>query len=434
MLSTAYRLLTDIGAPIISFYLRRRRKRGREDAERFYERLGFPSMPRPKSRIIWCHAASVGEAASLLALIDKLRATYSDTHVLITTGTVTSARMLAGRLPHGVTHQYMPVDRMKYVRRFLAHWRPDFIIWVESELWPNILSEIRIQKIPAILINGSMSEKSFRNWYRFRLWASEILGAFLLCLTQTEEDCSRFVALGAKPVRCIGNIKYAGNPLPCEADELTRLRHIIGTRPVWLMASTHRGEEDLALDAHVTLKETWPDLLTVIVPRHPARGQEIADRIITRGIVFSQRSRGEVPDARAEIYLADTLGELGLFYRLCPIMGMGGSFVPVGGHNIIEAAQLGCAIFFGPHMHDFAEIKREFVDHHAALALRHANEIVFTVDRLLRAPEARIQLAHAARELADAKRHILDKVMDAVKPWLDEDADIKEKKIWGAQS
>lgn len=418
MLSSAYRILTDLGGPVITIYLRRRLKRGCEDPARFPERLGVASQPRPEGRLIWCHAASVGEVASLLALIEKLREYYPETQVLVTTGTVTSARVLEGRLPPGVIHQYVPVDRVSYVRKFLDHWKPDFVLWIESELWPNTLAALRARSIPAVLLNGSMSEESFRNWYRVKGWSQKILGAFALCLTQTEEGRSRFVALGAKPVRCYGNLKYASKPLPFDALALGDLRKSIADRPIWLMASTHSGEEEMALDAHRSVRAQWPDLLTIIVPRHAVRGDEVAEKIAGRGLPFAQRSKGEAITAETEIYLADTMGELGLFYRLSRIICMGGSFVPVGGHNPIEPAQLGCIIIFGPHMHSFSEVAPEFIAHQAAIPLHNANEIAFTVNRLLASPETRERYVYAARILAEQKRHVLDKVLEALKPWL----------------
>lgn len=418
MLASAYRMLTDLGAPVINRYLRRRLAQGKEDAARFPERLGIASHPRPHGRLVWCHAASVGEAASFLALIEKLRENYTETQILITTGTVTSAKMLAGRLPLGAVHQYVPVDRLPYVRAFLDHWKPDLALWIESELWPNMLSEVRARNIPAALLNGTMSEKSFRNWSRVQGWAREILGAFRLCLTQTEEDRARFTALGARDVKCFGNLKYAGKPLPYDEAALAQMKATIGKRPVWLMASTHPGEEEVAVAVHRKLREKFPELLTLIVPRHARRGDEIALKLTFLGCVFVQRSKDQAPRPETEIYLADTMGELGLFYRLSPITVMGGTFVPVGGHNLVEPAQLGSAIIFGPYMHTVSEVAGEFAANHAAIRLNGENEIPGAIEKLLTSPEARERMAAAARALAEQKRHVLDEVLEALGPWL----------------
>ena len=353
MISAAYRCLTELGAPVIDFYLRRRLAQGREDAARFGERLGRASKPRPVGFLIWCHAASVGEAASLLALIEKLRERIPSAIVLMTTGTVTSARMLENRLPPAVLHQYVPVDRIPYVRDFLNHWKPDLVLWVESELWPNMLHDLRERSIPAILLNGRMTDKSFRQWYRVRPWAKEILSTFSLCLTQTEAERGRFVTLGAKPVRCIGNLKYAAQPLPFDAATLESLRSTIGLRDIWMMSSTHRGEEEIAADVHKQLKNTKPLMLTIIAPRHAVRGDEIAAKLTALGLTVARRSKGEAIATATDIYLADTMGELGLFYQLSPIVVMGNSFVTTGGHNPIEPAQLGATLILGPSMSNF---------------------------------------------------------------------------------
>jgi len=418
MLSFAYKLLTDLGAPVIKLYLLKRRKEGREDAERFPERFGEASLPRPNGQLIWCHAASVGEAASLLALIDKLRETYPAIHILVTTGTVTSAHMLEGRLPPRVVHQYMPVDRAPYVKRFLDHWRPNLILWIESELWPNMLVSIRVRQIPAVLLNGRMSEKSFRNWYQFKNWAKEILGTFALCFTQTENEKARFVALGAHHVKCIGNLKYAAKALPCDENELTQMKQAMAGRMAWIMASTHRGEDEIAIAAHKKLSQKWPGLLTIIAPRHARRGEEIAALLAAQNIPFARRSKQDDIAPETGVYLADTMGELGLFYRLSPIACLGGSFVNVGGHNPIEAAQAGCAIIFGPHMHNFSEISREFIHHQAAIQLQSANELAFTLDRLFADNVDRMRLAQAARLLAEQKRSILEHIIGELEPWL----------------
>jgi 3-deoxy-D-manno-octulosonic-acid transferase len=418
MLSILYRTLTDIGAPFISLYLLKRRSEGREDQMRFPERFGYASHARPDGRLIWCHAASVGEAASVLALINKIRSLYPATHILITTGTVTSARMLSDRLPAGVMHQYMPVDRAPYITRFLTHWRPDFAIMIESELWPNTLNELRARHIPAALVNGRMSKKSFRGWMRVKGWATELLDTFAICLAQTDDERVRFETLGAKKVECVGNLKYAADPLPVDEGELTRLKNEIGARPVWLLASSHQGEEELACTAHKLLRTKHPELLTIIVPRHAMRGSEVASLLAQNGFLSARRSKRETVTAQTEMYLADTMGELGLFYRLSPMAAVGGSFIAIGGHNPIEPAQLGCAIILGPHMYNFSAMAKEFMQRKAALQLQDGGELANAVERLFAVSE-RTPLTLAAQTLAEEKHHVLDMVVAALAPWLD---------------
>jgi len=428
MFSFLYRLATGLGAPFIGLYLLKRRAEGREGRARFAERFGHPSRPRPDGHLVWCHAASVGEAASILALVEKLRGLYPNTSILVTTGTVSSANMLAERLPPGTFHQYVPVDLVPCVTRFLRYWRPHFALFIESELWPNMLDGLRARQIPAALINARMSDASFRRWYRAKGWAKRLMSGFVLCLAQTEDDRSRFVALGARPVRCFGNLKYAAKPLPADEKELARLRPEIGNRPVWLLASSHRGEEEMVLAAHQKLREKWPDLLLIVVPRHASRGEEIAALLDERGIAYAQRTKQASIDGQTQIYLADTMGELGLFYRLCRVVFIGGSFKPVGGHNPVEPAQLDCAIVFGPHMHNFSAIAREFTRQQAAIQLQGEGEIAFTVDRLLSSEGEKMKYATAARILADQKRHVIDQVADALAPWLGQRSEDRKQK------
>lgn len=416
MVAALYRTLTTLGTPLIRLYLQHRLTQGKEDADRLPERFGHASRPRPQGRLIWCHAASVGEAMSLLLLIDKLHAAIPDGVFLFTTGTVTAARMIAPRLPPYALHQFMPVDIDACVTRFLDHWRPDLAIWVESELWPNCLAALKARAIPMALLNARMSQKSFRHWYRVKGWARQMMAAITLCLAQTEDDRGRFLALGARPAKRVFNLKYASEPLPYDPAELDKMRNLIGDRPVWLMASTHRGEEELAMAAHHLLRRTYPKALTVIVPRHAVRGGEIERLIMQAGSTSARRSLGQALTADTAIYLADTMGELGLFYRLCPIVVLGGSFVPIGGHNPIEPAQLGGAIITGPHMHNFAGVMDEFLNARAVIQLPHANEIAFHIERLWANPAQRTDLAQAARFLAQQKAQVMDQVLQELQP------------------
>jgi 3-deoxy-D-manno-octulosonic-acid transferase len=420
MLSSAYRFLTNLGAPVISLYLWQRRRAGREDKLRFKERFGYAALERPQGRLVWFHAASIGEAASLLILIETMRAEFPSTHILMTTGTVTSARMLKNRLPVDVLHQYMPVDRAPYVKRFLDHWQPDLVVWVESDLWPNMLAGLRERRTPALLLNARMSEASFRKWYRVKDWAKEILGTFALCLAQTETEGTRFSALGARGVACYGNLKYAARPLPYDDDALTQLKSATANRPLWLMASTHHGEERIALETHKALQAKHPELLTIIVPRHAVRGPEIARLIATTPLKLARRSAQENIAPSTDIYLADTMGELGLFYRLSPLVCLAGSF-QWGGHNPIEPAQLGCTIVVGPHMRNFAEVAREFSRQHAIVTLHNENELTFAIDRLLTDGAARMVYGQKARIFAEQKGTVLEHIMAALKPWLTQD-------------
>ncbi|EWY40355.1 3-deoxy-D-manno-octulosonic acid transferase [Skermanella stibiiresistens SB22] len=418
MLQTIYRGLTEIGGPAIRLYLARRRSAGKEDPVRGAERLGIASVERPAGRLAWFHAASVGESMSVLVLINRLLDTHPNLTVLITTGTVTSAELMARRLPERAIHQYVPVDRMRYVRAFLDHWRPDLALWIESEIWPNMLSEIGRRGIPAALVNARMSAGSFRNWLRVPGFIRPLLSTFSLCLAQTEVEVDRLRRLGARDVRCVGNLKFSAEPLPADPAELAVLRGAFGDRPLWLMASSHPGEEDIAADVHAALRDRLPGLLTVIVPRHPQRGGEVSDMLARRGLPVARRSTGTLPGPGHEVYLADTVGELGLFFRLAEVVCVGGSLVPIGGHNPVEPAQLGCAVIHGPHMTNFSEVSAQLEAAGAAITVRDGAELVREVGGLLSDEPARTRLAEAASAVAERNRRVVDAVVEALAPAL----------------
>jgi 3-deoxy-D-manno-octulosonic-acid transferase len=289
-------------------------------------------------------------------------------------------------------------------------------IWIESELWPNMLTVMKQRKIPVALLNARMSDKSFRYWHVAKGWAQELMSGIVLCLAQSTEDAAHFVALGAPSVKALGNIKYAAASLPYNAEDLEKLRRQIERRPLWLIASTHKGEEDIALQTHRELALTHPTILTVIVPRHAARGDEVADMLHKERLDFARRSKNEVLRKDTQIYLADTMGELGLFYALSPIAVIGGSFVPIGGHNPIEPAQAGAAIIMGPHMYKAAKLVDDFLSAQAAVQLQSAKELSGAVDHLIKHSSQRDMQVQAARLLVEQKRHILDEIIDELKP------------------
>ncbi len=414
---TLYRAATTLGAPLIRAYLAKRMRAGKEDPERFAERLGQPSVPRPSGKLAWLHAASVGEAISMLSLIARFRRDRPGIGLLVTTGTVTSARIMAERLPAGVLHQYLPVDRIKWVRRFLDHWRPDLVLWVESEFWPNLLSEIGARKIPAVLLNARISQSSFKGWRRRRGMIGPLLSAFTLCMGQTRLDCERLTELGAADVRLSGNLKFAADPLPVDAAALADMRTACGERPRWLAASTHPGEEEVIAGAHGILRPRHHGLLTIIVPRHVGRAGEIARGLRRQGFTVALRSEGAAPDS--EFYIADTMGELGLFYRLAPVVFMGGTLVHHGGQNLLEAAILGCAVIHGPDIFNFRDIADEMRAAEATAGAADAAGIAAEVELLLSDNACRQRRADAARRVAGSKHDILDHVMDELAPWLD---------------
>ncbi|CAA7619883.1 3-deoxy-D-manno-octulosonic acid transferase [Magnetospirillum sp. SS-4] len=417
MIHRLYRGLTTLGGPLISLYLDRRRRRGKEDAQRFPERLGRAGRPRPAGPLVWIHAASVGESLSMLPLVERLCARRLS--VLLTTGTVTSARMMAERLPEGAMHQYVPVDRMAYVRGFLDHWRPDLALWAESEFWPNLLAESRRRGIPQVLVQGRVSARSFAGWKRVPGFIRKLLSGFDLCLAQTEEDARRLRVLGGRDVRCLGNLKYAAPPLPADRDELARLERAVSGRTIWLAASTHPGEEGIVAEAHIAQAERFPGLLTIIVPRHPNRGPDIARELLALGLSAALRSTGELPHAGSHVYVADTMGELGLFYRLADIVFMGKSLTVGGGQNPFEPARIGAAVLFGPAMDNFPDMAPRMIGAGAALMVADGAALAATLGRLLADEALAARMKRAALAWSAAEAGVLDAVEAALSPTLD---------------
>jgi 3-deoxy-D-manno-octulosonic-acid transferase len=340
-------------APIVRLQLRRRVANGREIAERLPERFGIDPTPRPAGPLLWVHAASVGETMSILPILDALRRRVK---VLVTTGTVTSQALLDQRLTEqGLTgevlHRFAPLDVPTWVDRFLSHWQPDAACFVESELWPNQLAACQARGIKLMLLNARMSDRSFARWRRVPRFARHILSHFTLIQARGDEDADRLLALGARDVDSPGDLKFAAPPLPVEQAELDRLRNALVGRPVWLAASTHPGEETLIAAVHRTVAETHAGLLTIIAPRHPDRGPALAAELNA-----PRRTAGQDPPPGPGIWIADTLGELGLWYRLAPITFVGRSLIPPGGgQNPLEPARLGCAITVGPNTGNFTD-------------------------------------------------------------------------------
>ncbi len=421
-----YRLVSVLAAPLVEKYLRRRLEQGKEDKARFPERLGKEMAPRPQGALVWIHAASVGESLSALPIIKRLLEASDRPHILVTTGTLTSARIMAERLPEGALHQYVPVDLLYPVRRFLDHWQPDLALWIESEFWPNLMLETHRRGIPMVLVNARISKRSFAIWRRLPFAIRPLLETFSLALGQDDTEAERLTALGAKKVAAPGNLKYVAAPLPADETELARMEEMCRGRTVWLAASTHPGEEEIASEIDRKLRARFPDLLTIIVPRHPGRGAAI-DRILrAEGHIVARRSTGGAAEPETDIYLADTLGELGLFYRLAGAVFIGGSLVNHGGQNPLEAGQLGCAIVLGPHTENFRKIVPEMLTGDAAIEIADGEGLAKAMTRLLSDPALCEKMGQRAAEIAGSKQAVLDEILSLIMPFIDQTGDGKK--------
>ncbi len=408
-MSGAWHIAASLAAPALRWNLHRRVARVKEEEARLPEREGHGAA-RPAGRLIWLHAASVGESLSILPLIEALAERDAGLNILVTTGTVTSARLLPQRLPAAligrVTHRYAPLDVPAWVARFLEGWRPDAVAFVESELWPNTLAAIQARGMPLALLNGRISARTARRWGRWAPgFARELLGRFQLIMPRSAEDAARLLALGARELEPPGDLKLAAPPLPADEAALAALQAAIGGRPVLLAASTHPGEEAQILAAAEALRDSRPDLLTIIAPRHPERGAALGP--------WPRRALGALPDA-GPVYLADTIGEMGLLYRVAHVAFIGGSLVPHGGQNPLEAARLGCPIVFGPDMQNFAEATAGLLAARGARQLPDSAALAGTVADMLIQAEATAAMARAAGEWVAANAALPGRMAEAL--------------------
>lgn len=419
MILSLYKIVSWALSPLFHLHLKKRLRLGKENRHRLQERLGFPDKNRPEGFLVWIHGASVGESLSAVALMKRLMADFPTIHLMLTTGTVTSAQVIRPHLSERCFHQFIPMDMPAAVARFLDHWKPNMALWFESDLWPNMLMEIKKREISAYLINARLSEKSFSRWQKIPWPLRSLLKTFKTIYAQSEVQAKRFEVFGATHLKVLGNLKFSAAPLGCDEHELKKLREALGTRPVWLAASTHPKEEDVVMAAHQALRKIFPDMLTIIAPRHPHRGTEIATLFEKNGIKTQMRTTVGCPSAQAEVYMANTLGELGIFYRCVSVVFMGGSLEPhIGGHNIIEPAHFNCAILQGPHSRNFQETTYRFEAAQAVITVRDAHELAAQVEVLLTQKETLGRYAGAARALASSQHAALEGLMTDLTPEL----------------
>ncbi|WP_299175460.1 3-deoxy-D-manno-octulosonic acid transferase [uncultured Brevundimonas sp.] len=408
----AYRLLTRALEPLAPRLLDARAAKGKEDPVRVDERMGFAGVERPDGDLVWLHGVSVGETLSLLPLVERFVKTRPDLTVLVTSGTVTSARILADRLPKGVIHQYAPVDGPGVVARFLDHWRPGLAIFVESELWPNMLLEAHRRGVKLALVSARITERTVDGWARFPASARAVMETFDLVLPQDAASAERLERLGAH-IDGLVNLKLAGDPLPHDTAAFSRLSAAIGDRPVVVAASTHEGEEIAIVRALDKLAER---ACLILLPRHPERGPQIATALQREGVAFAMRSRGETIGRDTDVYLADTLNEMGLFLRLADVVVMGGSFAPalglgpVGGHNPLEPARLARPTITGPDASNWAAVTSALSQAGGLILVQAPWDLADAIAPLLADPSAAKAMGERARRAAAEAGGDLDRL------------------------
>ena len=407
---SAYSGLATMVAPLVRRMLRKRVAGGKEIEARLPERYGIDPTPRPKGTLIWLHAASVGETISILPVLDAL-IRDSNVTVLVTTGTVTSFELLGRRVPElgtRILHRFVPLDVPTWVASFLDHWRPDAGALVESELWPNLLAACAARQIRLLLVNGRLSPRSFARWRRLPGTARTLFGAFAAVQAQSAADAERFAGLGARNVTAPGNLKNAAAPLPFDPAALDGLTRLLAGRPVWLAASTHPGEEEQILAVHTALAKTHPGLLTIIAPRHPVRGAEVA--AICGSASVTRRALNQPPPEGTGLWIADTLGELGLLYCAVPIVFMGRSLAVFGGQNPLEPARLGCAVATGPRTENFIEAVAALSEAGALTVVPDATALGAWVGTMLNDPTRRADMGKAGIAVATAASDLPERI------------------------
>ena len=417
----AYTGLTKIIAPALPLWLKRRAVKGKEDSIRQSERFGQASIPRPEGQVFWMHGASVGEVTMLLPLIDKVLAEYPSANVLVTSGTITSANLMAKRLPFRAFHQYIPLDTPKAVTTFLDHWQPDMALWAESEIWPNLLLQSKARNIPMALINARMSEKSVQGWGKRRKSAQALFGCFDVILGGDEATANGLSWLLGKEIESAGSLKETAPKLPTDETELAKLKSQIGGRPVWCAASTHKGEEEIILAAHEKIRAAHPEALLILALRHPERRSDVTPLLgSTRHIL---RTDGQAVTPSTSVMVWDTIGEMGLAYSLSGITFVCGSLVQgLMGHNPLEPARFSNAVLTGAHISSFADSYMSMIAFDAAQRILSPTMVGDAVSDLFSNPESLTRQQRLAFDYAQSRNAVLDFVWDKLSPVLPEAA------------
>ena len=418
----AYRLLMAGLTPLLPLWLKHRARVGKEDISRLSERYGNASIARPQGRLFWMHGASVGEVTMLVPLIKALISAYPKAHILITSGTVTSAKLLETRLPENCIHQYAPFDSRKFVKRFLDHWQPDLAIWAESEIWPNLVLDTKARNIPMALLNARMSEKSLTGWARRRDFANQIFSAFDYIQAADTQTAQGLSQITSKNLPIFANLKEAAAPLPYDTAQQKRLQSALRSRPIWCAASTHKGEDEIILRAHAKLLKTHPQALLLLAPRHPSRRQDIAllASQILQNTQPTSHSSGDIANDKTQIYIFDTIGDMGLAYSLSSVSVMCGSLIGgLFGHNPLEPARQKNAILTGPHIESFKPIYKDMFAFGAADTILDNVELAKTISDYFSNPKTLAKRQSLAFEFAQSRHAILDITMQNLAPLID---------------
>ncbi len=419
----SYRGAARFLGPLLPLWIKRRAAKGKEDPARLSERRGIATQPRPSGPLVWMHGASVGECSLLLPVIDRLRGERGDISILVTSATRTAADLMESRLPARCIHQYVPLDRPEYVTAFLDYWRPNTAIWAESEIWPNLIRGCKDRGTKTALINARLSARSVAGWSKRPASAKAVFGVFDLILAANQETACAIGDWTGQAINMAGNLKQAAPPLPFDAAALGGLMQGFSGRPIWCAASTHKGEDQIVLDAHKTVQEIHSNTALILAPRHPERAADILALINAAGLSAVQRSKGGIPGADTDIYLFDTIGEMGLAYRLSRITLMCGSLREgLSGHNPLEPAALESAVLSGRHVASFGQSYEALTAEGGAKLIQNPAALGTEISALLSDEAARQGMINAARRVLANQDDVLKITWSGLVPLLPEAA------------
>ncbi len=413
---TAYRFTGAMAYPFVGGYIAWRTTRGKEERSRRRERYGFSAVARPPGPLVCVHAASVGESSAVIPLVRRIA--DFEINVVFTTGTVTSAQLVRDRVQGRVLHQYVPLDLKPAVSRFLDHWQPDLAIIAESEIWPMTILELGARNVPQVLVNGRLSDRSFAAWKKRAYLAEALFENLAHVVAQSETDGERFRDLGARPVTVSGNLKVDTDPPGCNDEALRLLRSQIGDRRTWAAVSTHEGEETIAAEVHALLKKRHPDVLSIVVPRHPDRADDLVSALRSAGLSVARRSLGEPISATTDILLGDTIGEMGLYLRLTEIAFVGKSLAGEGGQNPIEPAMLETAVLAGRNVQNFRDAYQRLIERGGARLVNDRDMLAGAVNYLLGNEAKRREMMAAGLAAVNEMRGALPATLKALEPYI----------------
>lgn len=413
-----YHILTFLVLPIYLVVLFFRILLGKEDANRIFERFGIASKKRPNGNLVWIHAASIGESKIALTLIDGMIKRYQDMYFLITTGTVSSSRILNKSLPQNTFHQFIVIDNIVFVRNFLKHWKPNIGIFIESEIWPCLISEgAKTSKL--VLLNARLNDISFKRWLYFKNIFQFIVKNFSLIIVQSTTDCNKFQALGVKNIINYGNIKLSNNKLQVNADELKTLKTHLQFMKVILASNTHYEDEQVIFEVIKPIKKLYPETFFIIILRHPERRNKVMKTLKYKDLSYTLRSISKIPDLSKDLYIVDTFEELGLFYSLAYISFIGGSFGN-GGHNPLESAQFGNLIVFGPNMNNCKFTADEMVQNKCAIQVNNLQELLNVISYFISSESANeiLELRTNAIKFVQDRQEVLSDYLNSIEKLL----------------